>query len=53
MNMYDLVSNVYDADLLVSVQDLGSLEKQYGPDDEDEDEDGEFFRRFIKLVTAC
>lgn len=55
-NMYDLVSNVYDADLIISVQDLGSLEKEYGPDEEDEDEDEdeekEYFRWFIKMVNA-
>jgi hypothetical protein len=50
MNIFDLVSNVYDADLLISVRDFESLEKQYGPEEEDDDE--EYFRRFVTLVNA-
>jgi hypothetical protein len=50
MNVFDLVSNVYDADLMISVQDLESLEKENGPEDEDEEE--EYFRWFVNLVSA-
>jgi lysyl-tRNA synthetase class I len=50
MNMFDLVSNVYDADLLIAVHDYDSLEKEYGT--EEEDEEKEYFRRFVKIVMA-
>ena len=50
MNMFDLVSNVYDADLLISVQDFESLEKEYWPEEDDEEE--EYFRWFVRLVNA-
>jgi hypothetical protein len=50
-NMYDVVSNVYDADLMITVQDLESMEKEYGPDEEDEED--EYFRWFVTLVNAC
>lgn len=53
MNLSDLVSNVYDADLLITVQDLESLEKECGPDEEDEEEEEEFFRWFVSKVNAC
>jgi hypothetical protein len=51
MPNYDWVSNVYDGNLMIMVQDLGSLEKEFGPED-DGDEDVEYFRRFVKLVSA-
>ena len=50
-NMYDLVSNVYDANLSITVQDCESMEKEYGPDDEDDDEE-DYFRWFVSMVNA-
>jgi hypothetical protein len=50
MNVFDLVSNVYDTDLMISGKDLESPGKQCGPEDEDEGE--EHFRRFVTLVNA-
>jgi hypothetical protein len=49
MNIFDMVSNIYDADLLVTVQDYGSLEKVSVYDDDTEEE--EFFRWFVSKVN--
>lgn len=49
MNIFDLVSNVYDADLLVAVQDFESLEKGCGPVDNEEEE---YFKRFIRIISS-
>lgn len=49
---FDWTTNVYDGALQIIVQDTESLEKDYGPDD-DEDETENFFRRFISLIFAA
>jgi hypothetical protein len=47
--MFDLVSNVYDADLMITVQDYESLEKDISYEDLTEEE--EYFKWFVRKVN--
>jgi len=45
-----MVSNVYDADLLITVQDHESLEKIVAPEEDDDEE--AYFRWFVGKVMS-
>ena len=50
MTNHDWTCDVYEGSLQIIVQDMESLEKEYGPEDDEKDE---YFQRFLKLVAAA